>query len=156
MSWFFWSGLGQIIWGDLGWALMYLVSWRDGWRLDMLGRILRWSLITRVFLLSLYLAWGWELQVASHNRMWQRQRDFIGVIKVPGQMTLSQLKEGLSWVGLTQSGKPFFKRGLGGLDGRTEQFLLTLKKQAAILWEGHITRTVGIFRSWIQAPADSQ
>lgn len=143
MSCFFWSGLGLIIWGDLGWALLYLVSWRDGWRLAMLGRILRWSLITRVFLLSLYLAWGWELQVASHNRMWQRQRDFIGVIKVPGQMTLSQLKEGLSWVGLTQSGKPFFKRGLGGLRWKNRIILAYFEEASCHIVRGPYHKNCG-------------
>lgn len=152
---FFWSGLDQIIWGDLGWALMYLVSWQDGWRPNVLGRILKWSLITCVFLLSLYLAWGWELQFASLNRIWQRQRDFTGVIKVPGQMTLSQLKEGLSWVGLTQSGKPF-KRGPGGLRWNNWTLLAYFEEAAAMLWEGHITRTMGVLRSWVQALPDSQ
>lgn len=60
--------------------------------------------------------------------MWQRGKDFADVIKVPNQLSLSQLKGRLSCVGQAKTGEPLKERLK-----ETHSLPLTLKKQVAMI-----------------------
>lgn len=74
---------------------------------------------------SISLSVGGTCNLLLIRRIWQRQRDFADVIKVPKQLTLNRSQETLSWWAWPNQGHSL-KEGVEIRDS----FLLASKKQA--------------------------